>query len=60
MKIRTPQEEIERLVKKYEDLTGKEIKEYNEEITKNDFILPLFGALGWDVHNVAASEVWEE
>ncbi|MCL4396786.1 hypothetical protein M1494_00350 [Candidatus Parvarchaeota archaeon] len=27
------------------------IKDYNEEVTKKDFILPLFKALGWDTEN---------
>jgi len=43
-------EEIKLLVKKYEQTkeSGK-IKNYTEESTKKDFILPLFKALGWKV-----------
>ena len=40
---------IEVLVDKYQRLSPLEISAYNEENTKNGFILPLFGVLGWDV-----------
>jgi len=45
-------QEIKKLVEKYERLSesGK-IRSYNEEMTKKDFILPLFRTLGWDVEN---------
>ena len=45
-------EEVKKLVEKYNRLveSGK-LKSYNEEMTKKDFILPLFRALGWDVEN---------
>ena len=45
-------ERIKELVAMYEEKkrTG-EIKKYNEESTKKDFILPLFEALGWNVYN---------
>ena len=45
-------EEIKRLVEKYNKLveSGK-VKSYNEEMTKKDFILPLFRALGWSVED---------
>lgn len=39
--------EVARLVSKLDSLTKHQIKEYNEENTKKDFILPLFRALGW-------------
>ncbi len=43
-------EEVKKLVEKYNRLveSGK-VKYYNEEMTKKDFILPLFRALGWSV-----------
>ena len=43
---------IKALIEKYEVIkdSGK-IKSYNEEMTKKDFILPLFEALGWDITN---------
>ncbi|MCK5282828.1 MAG: N-6 DNA methylase, partial [Nanoarchaeota archaeon] len=46
----TAKEEIRKLVEKYNRLveSGK-LKNYNEEMTKKDFILPLFRALGWSV-----------
>src|SRR3989344_5177706 len=45
-------EEIKKLVERYNKLveSGK-AKSYNEEMTKKDFILPLFRALGWDVED---------
>ncbi|MEK7650961.1 MAG: N-6 DNA methylase [Patescibacteria group bacterium] len=47
-----PKEKIRLLIDKYEiaKSAGK-IKSYTEEETKKDFILPIFEALGWDVHN---------
>ena len=41
-------EVIENLVVKYDKLTPADIKNYKEEGTKKDFILPLFRALGWE------------
>lgn len=45
-------EEIKKLVEKYNKIieAGK-VKSYNEEMTKKDFILPLFRALGWSVED---------
>jgi len=45
-------EEVKFLVEKYNRLVeaGK-VKSYNEEMTKKDFILPLFRALGWSVED---------
>jgi hypothetical protein len=40
------------LVGRYKELKlSGEIKRFNEEQTKNDFIIPLFRALGWNVEN---------
>ena len=47
--------EIKRLVEKY---NREKDKKYNEEATKNDFILPLFKILGWDVED--SNEVSKE
>ncbi len=45
-------ERVKELVSKYEQIKNSgEIKKYNEESTKKDFILPLFEALGWNVYN---------
>ncbi len=45
-------ERIRELISKYEQIKNSgEIKKYNEESTKKDFILPLFKALGWNVDN---------
>ncbi|MEM3502842.1 MAG: N-6 DNA methylase [Nitrososphaeria archaeon] len=45
---------IKELISKYEVIKKSgEIRKYNEETTKKDFILPLFEALGWNVSNRA-------
>ena len=45
-------ERIIELVSKYDQIKKSgEIKRYNEEMTKKDFIMPLFEALGWNVSN---------
>ncbi len=45
-------EEIRKLVEKYNKLVESgRAKSYNEEMTKKDFILPLFRALGWSVED---------
>ncbi|MBU0756619.1 MAG: N-6 DNA methylase [Nanoarchaeota archaeon] len=48
----TAKEEIRKLIEKYNRLveSGK-LKSYNEEMTKKDFILPLFRILGWNVED---------
>lgn len=44
--------EIQELINKYNKIAEeKKIKRYNEEMTKKDFILPLFEILGWNVYN---------
>jgi len=59
-KYETIKQEIHKLIIKYEKiLTEKRINQYNEEMTKKDFILPLFRALGWnteDSNEVTAEE----
>ena len=53
------EEQISQLIDKYEGLDARRLKQFNEENTKKDFILPLFRRLGWDVSNsdeVAAEE----
>ncbi len=41
---------VAQLVERYEQvLKAGKVKEYSEEETKKEFILPLFKALGWDV-----------
>ncbi|MDH7517789.1 MAG: N-6 DNA methylase [Candidatus Thermoplasmatota archaeon] len=43
---------IQELINKYNKVVEeKKIKRYNEEMTKKDFILPLFEILGWNVYN---------
>ena len=45
-------EEIKKLISKYERVKdSNQIKKYQEEETKKDFILPLFRALGWDIED---------
>lgn len=52
---------ISHLAEKYQKLadTGR-IKDFNEAQTVNEFILPLFQFLGWDIHNIHADEVTPE
>ncbi|MFH0854560.1 MAG: N-6 DNA methylase [bacterium] len=50
-------EKIKILVQKFEKLTVAEKRSYNEAMTRKDFIVPLFDALGWDVYS---NEVVEE
>ena len=52
---------LSRLIEKYHRLyeTGK-IKSYNEAQTVNEFILPMFQSLGWDIHNINTDEVTPE
>jgi len=39
---------VEGLIEKYAEVVKEgRASKYNEEMTKKDFILPLFGALGW-------------
>jgi len=43
---------IKELINKYNKIKESgEIKKYNEESTRKDFIEPLFEALGWNVYN---------
>lgn len=45
-------EEVQKLVEKYNQLVSSgKLKSYNEEMTKKDFILPLFRALGWKIED---------
>ena len=54
-------QDISNLIAKYQRLadTGR-LKEFNEAQTVNEFILPLFQFLGWDIHNIHADEVTPE
>ena len=47
--------EITKLIERYNQ---EKNKRYNEEATKNDFILPLFRILGWNVED--SNEVSKE
>jgi len=53
-------EKIKKLIEKYKRLDNEQLKGYKEANTRKDFILPLFQALGWDIHNAKADEVIEE
>jgi type I restriction-modification system DNA methylase subunit len=55
----TSKRAVEGLVEKYKKVLNEgNVSKYNEEMTKKDFILPLFRCLGWDVEN--SSEVTAE
>ena len=43
--------EIERLVDQFASLSTRNRKRYNEAATRQQFILPLFRALGWNIEN---------
>ena len=51
---------IQKLLEKYAEVEKEgRVSKYNEEMTKKDFILPLFDALGWktaDSREVTAEE----
>ncbi|MBI3398985.1 MAG: hypothetical protein HY026_07120, partial [Deltaproteobacteria bacterium] len=54
-------ENISKLIEKYLKLVSAgRITEYNEAQTVNEFILPMFQFLGWDIHNINADEVTPE
>ncbi len=54
-------QEIQRLINRYELKKSQHLLPgYNEAMTRKDFILPLFKALGWDVHNEFGQEFIEE
>ncbi len=47
-------ENIKRLIEKYDRECRKgEYRKYNEEMTKKDFILPMFSALGLDTEDTS-------
>ncbi|MEW6202361.1 MAG: N-6 DNA methylase, partial [bacterium] len=50
-KEKAKQEILELIAKYNKVLEEKRFSRYNEEMTKKDFILPLFRALGWNVEN---------
>lgn len=60
MNIETIKEEIKKLIEKYNKVVEeKRVSKYNEEMTKKDFIFPLFRVLGWnteDSNEVTAEE----
>jgi len=60
MNTETIKQEIRKLIEKYNRVVEeKRVSKYNEEMTKKDFILPLFRALGWnteDSNEVTAEE----
>ena len=60
MNTETIKQEIKKLIEKYNRVVEeKRVSKYNEEMTKKDFILPLFHALGWnteDSNEVTAEE----
>jgi adenine-specific DNA-methyltransferase len=43
--------EVERLVDRFARLSARNRKRYNEPATRQEFILPLFRALGWNIEN---------
>lgn len=43
--------EVERLVDRFASLRARNRRRYNEAATRQEFILPLFNALGWDTRD---------
>ena len=59
MNIEAIKQEIRKRLEKYNKVVEeKRVSKYNEEMTKKDFILPLFRALGWNTED--SSEVTAE
>ena len=58
MNIEQTKQEIGQLVERFQALSPSQLRQLNEENTKNVFIQPLFEALGWNFHDV--SEVTAE
>ncbi len=57
----TSKQNISLLIEKYRKLVDSgRVKDFNEAQTVNEFILPLFSFLGWDIHNINADEVTPE
>ena len=44
--------QIADIVERWQSLSPADVRQYNEENTKNIFIQPLFEALGWDFHDI--------
>jgi len=49
-------DKITKLISRYKELSPSDIKQYNEQQTKDHFIRPFFEALGWDFEE----DVWSE
>jgi type I restriction-modification system DNA methylase subunit len=43
--------EVERLVERFDRLSARNRRGYNEPATRQEFILPLFRALGWNIED---------
>jgi hypothetical protein len=43
---------IAQLVQRFKSLSASKRRDMNEHATRQGYILPLFGALGWNVNNV--------
>lgn len=56
MNKKQAKQQIQGLINRYESLSEKEIKSYNEQQTKDRFIRPLFEVLGWNFEE----DVWSE
>ncbi len=46
-------EKLQRHVQRWQALNPRQVREFNEENTKNVFIQPLLEALGWDFGDIA-------
>ena len=48
MSYQSAKTEVERLVERFAWLSARNRRGYNEPATRQEFILPLFRALGWN------------
>ena len=52
MTIEHAERQISAIVQRWQSLSPADVRQYNEENTKNVFIQPLFEALGWNFHDI--------
>jgi len=51
MSYQNAKTEVERLIERFARLSARNRRSYNEPTTRQEFILPLFQALGWNIED---------
>jgi len=51
MSYQSAKVEVEQLVERFGRLSARNRRGYNEPATRQEFILPLFRALGWNIED---------